>query len=141
VHNDQYKILIADDDESISKLLERTLRSDGYQVVMASDGEQAVALAIAEQPSLLILDLTMPKMDGYEVTRALRERPDTCHMCIILLTANHEEDSAARGFEEGANDFLLKPFTPAHLRARVQTWLLRRDASGGDSRPPGIAGA
>src|SRR3954467_2584730 len=93
VLNDQYKILIADDDESISKLLERTLRSDGYQVVMASDGEQAVALAIAEQPSLLILDLTMPKMDGYEVTRALRERPDTCHMCIILLTANHEEDS------------------------------------------------
>jgi DNA-binding response OmpR family regulator len=128
VDNARYKILIADDDASVSKLLERTLRTDGYQVVAATDGQQAIDLTLRERPDLLILDLTMPKLNGYEVTRTLREREDTRNVCIILLTAHPEEGSAAKGFQEGADDYLMKPFTPAHLRARVQTWLLRRSA-------------
>jgi len=129
VSNARYKIVIADDDPTISKLLERTLRTDGYQVFMATDGEQAVELAVKYQPDLLILDLTMPKLDGYEITRAIRRWEETKRACIILLTAHPEENSAARGFEVGADDYLVKPFTPAHLRARVQTWLLRRAGS------------
>jgi two-component system, OmpR family, alkaline phosphatase synthesis response regulator PhoP len=130
VRNARYKVLIADDDPSISKLLERTLRTDGYQVFVATDGEQAVDFAVKYRPDLVILDLTMPKMDGYEVTRALRRWDETRNACIILLTAHPQEDSAAKGFEEGADDYLVKPFTPAHLRARVQTWLLRRSPPG-----------
>ena len=126
MENAQFKVLIADDDPSVAKLLERALRSDGYQVLVATDGLQTLDLAIAERPDVLVLDVTMPKMDGYEVTRALREREETRGICIILLTAHQEAELAAKGFEQGADDYIVKPFAPAHLRARVQTWLFRR---------------
>ena len=127
-----YTILVADDDPDIRDLLASVLREDYENVVVASDGAEAYQAALRERPDIVVLDINMPKRDGFEVIRLLRENAATRNIPIILLTANADEGSAAKGFAGGANDFLVKPFTPSHLRARVATWLLRNsdEASG-----------
>jgi two-component system response regulator MprA len=122
------KILVADDDAEVRFLLETTLAADGYDILTASNGADAIRIATQEHPSLVVLDVTMPQADGYEVTRALRHHDDTRDIRIIMLTAHREEDIAARSFEQGADDYLTKPLSPALLRARVKTWLLRSTA-------------
>jgi DNA-binding response OmpR family regulator len=125
-----YTILVADDDPDITDLISSILSEDHHNVVVASDGVEAYQTALRERPDIVVLDINMPKTDGFEVIRLLRENESTRDTPIILLTANADEGSAAKGFAGGANDFLVKPFTPSHLRARVATWLLRHADEG-----------
>jgi DNA-binding response OmpR family regulator len=119
-------ILAADDDVDILELVGFRLERSGYTVLRATDGEQALAIARESKPDLAVLDVMMPKMDGYEVTRRLREDPETSRMPIILLTARAQEADVQQGFAAGADDYIRKPFSPQELRARVQAILGRR---------------
>jgi DNA-binding response OmpR family regulator len=94
--------------------------------VTASDGEQALARAREQRPALAVLDVMMPKLDGYEVTRRLRDAAETAAIPVILLTARVQDADIARGFDAGADDYVKKPFSPQELRARVQAVLGRR---------------
>jgi DNA-binding response OmpR family regulator len=119
-------VLVADDDPDILTLVGFRLERAGYEVLPARDGEEALALALERQPDLAILDVMMPKLDGYEVTQRLRDDPATSAMPVILLTARVQEADITRGFEAGADDYIKKPFSPQELRARVQAILGRR---------------
>ena len=119
-------VLVADDDPDILTLVGFRLERAGYEVLSARDGEEALALALERQPDLAILDVMMPKLDGYEVTQRLRDNAATSSMPVILLTARVQEADITRGFEAGADDYIKKPFSPQELRARVQAILGRR---------------
>jgi DNA-binding response OmpR family regulator len=119
-------ILAADDDEDILELVAFRLERSGFTVVRARDGEQALEAARREVPDLIVLDVMMPKMDGYEVTRALRADESTRRIPIILLTARVQDDDVQRGFDAGADDYVRKPFSPQELRSRVQAILDRQ---------------
>jgi two-component system response regulator VicR len=117
-----HKILVVDDEQSITDLLEYNLQRDGYQVIVAHDGRQALRLAQVEQPDLVILDLMLPGLDGLDVCRALqRESP----IPIIMLTARDEEVDRVVGLELGADDYVTKPFSVRELMARVKAVLRR----------------
>jgi DNA-binding response OmpR family regulator len=119
-------VLAADDDEDILELVTFRLERSGYAVVQARDGEEAWNLAQAHQPDLAVLDVMMPKLDGFELTRRLRANEGTSRMPIILLTARAQDEDVQAGFDAGADDYLRKPFSPQELRARVQAILGRR---------------
>lgn len=121
-------VLVVDDDPTIVQLLALTLEPDGFRVVTASDGESALRMAASERPSLVLLDWQMPGADGIEVTRALRNHNDPVlrDVPIVLITSQSGEENTAAGFAAGVTDYLTKPFRPAHVRSRVQAWLLRR---------------
>jgi DNA-binding response OmpR family regulator len=120
-----HKILVVDDEQSITVLLEYNLQRNGYRVVVAHDGHQALRLAQAERPDLIILDLMLPGLDGLEVCRALQRRGS---VPIIMLTARDEEVDRVVGLELGADDYVTKPFSVRELMARVKA-VLRRTAS------------
>jgi DNA-binding response OmpR family regulator len=122
----QQVVLVAEDDDDIRALVAYRLEKAGYAVVQANDGDEAIRLALTHRPALAILDVMMPKADGYEVTRRLRADEATSGMPIILLTARAQEADVQRGFEAGADDYIRKPFSPQELRARVQAILGRR---------------
>jgi CheY-like chemotaxis protein len=128
-------ILVADDDPTIVMLLRATLESDGFRVVTAGDGRAALELARAERPALLLLDWQMPGVSGVDVTRALRNDRDPAvrALPVVLITAQSGAENTAVGFDAGVTDYLTKPFRPAHVRARVRTWLLRRAESTPDT--------
>ena len=119
-------VLVADDDHDILTLVSFRLERAGYDVVAARDGEEALRLALERIPDLAVLDVMMPKLDGYEVTARLRQNGATRRMPVILLTARVQEADIARGFEAGADDYVKKPFSPQELKARVQAVLGRR---------------
>lgn len=123
---DRPLVLVADDDRDILELVAFRLERAGYDVVTAGDGAEALMMAGEREPDLAVLDVMMPRADGYEVTRTLRANPSTERMPVILLTARVQEGDVQRGFEAGADDYLKKPFSPAELRARVQAVLGRR---------------
>ena len=123
---DQPVILAADDDEDILQLVAFRLGRSGYRVLQARDGEEAVALALEHEPDLAVLDVGMPKLDGFEVVRRLRANEATKGMAIIMLTARAQDTDVEEGFDAGANDYLRKPFSPQELKARVQAMLARR---------------
>jgi DNA-binding response OmpR family regulator len=118
-------ILVADDDEDILALVAYRMEKAGYDVVTARDGEEAVDAARARIPALAILDVMMPRADGYEVTRRLRAHESTSRIPIVLLTARVQEQDVQRGLDAGADDYIRKPFSPQELRARVQAILGR----------------
>ena len=118
------RILVVDDEQSITELLAYNLRRNGYQVAVARDGHQALRLARAEQPDLVILDLMLPRMDGLDVCRELRRESS---VPIIMLTARDEEVDRVVGLELGADDYVTKPFSVRELMARVKA-VLRRAA-------------
>ena len=120
------KVLIADDEPDIALILRTTLQRNGYSVLMAQDGEEALVKARAERPGLLLLDLMMPKKDGYQVCRELREDPEFSLLPIIMLTAKQEAADRLLGFEVGADDYIVKPFDRDELVARVRAVLRRR---------------
>jgi DNA-binding response OmpR family regulator len=124
--NGQHLILIADDDPDILALISFRLERAGYEVVQARNGEEAVQLALAKRPDLAVIDVMMPRIDGYEATRQLRQHEETSRMPIILLTARVQEEDIARGFDAGADDYVKKPFSPQELGSRVQAVLGRR---------------
>jgi DNA-binding response OmpR family regulator len=122
----QPTVLVADDDHDILALVSFRLERAGFDVVAAQDGEEALRLAVEHAPDLAILDVMMPKLDGYEVTTRLRQNDSTRRIPVILLTARVQEADIARGFEAGADDYVKKPFSPQELGARVQAILGRR---------------
>ena len=120
------RVLVAEDDPDILALIAYRLERSGYDVITAPDGAEALRLAFEHHPDLLVLDVMMPRIDGYGVTRAIRQHPATERTPVLLLTARVQEADVAQGFEAGADDYLKKPFSPQELRARVQAILGRR---------------
>ena len=118
-------VLVADDDPDILSLVAFRLERSGYEVVVARDGEQAVAAALERTPDIALLDVMMPKLDGYEAVARLRGNDATRHMPVILLTARVQDADIARGLEAGADDYVKKPFSTQELRDRVQAALGR----------------
>jgi DNA-binding response OmpR family regulator len=119
------KILIVDDDVDTLRLVGLMLQRQGYQIVAASSGHQALNMATTEKPDLIILDVMMPDLDGYEVTRQLRGSPATASIPIIMFTAKSQVDDKVTGFEVGADDYLTKPTQPRELFAHVKAVLSR----------------
>ena len=113
------RVLVADDDADVRELVEFRLARAGYAVITAADGEQAVAVAIERRPDLCVIDVMMPKLDGYEVTERLREHEELAGVPILLLTASVQEAAVDRGFAVGADDYIKKPFSPRELLERV----------------------
>jgi DNA-binding response OmpR family regulator len=126
----QELILVVDDEPKIVKLTRDFLEKDGFKVISASDGATALQMARREKPDLVVLDLMLPGMDGWEVCRALRRESD---LPVIMLTARSEESDQVVGLELGADDYISKPFSPRTLVARVRA-LLRR--AQGHMKPP-----
>jgi two-component system alkaline phosphatase synthesis response regulator PhoP len=120
-------ILVVDDEPSIAQIASDYLRHGGFGVITASNGADALALARAQRPDLIVLDLGLPRMDGLEVARTLRREGD---VPIIMLTARIEESDRLAGLELGADDYMTKPFSPRELVARVRSVLRRADAAG-----------
>lgn len=119
------KILVVDDDTTLLTFLQDFLRQENYTVIPASNGSEALRLAYREHPDLVVLDVMMPGMDGWEVTARLRELSD---VPIILLTAKTSEADKLRGFRLGVDDYMTKPFSFAELSARIQAILARTRA-------------
>ena len=121
------KVLVVDDELLIRQFLTTGLRYEGYEVVEASDGSEALTLAAHFQPDIVILDLVMPGTDGYEVCRRLRGRPD---LGIVMLTAKDELHDRVRGLDLGADDYLVKPFEFEELLSRIRATLRRLNKQG-----------
>lgn len=119
------KILVVDDDIDSLKLIGLMLQRNGYEVVAANSGTQALTRASADRPDLIILDIMMPDMNGYEVSRRLRRNQETAQIPIIMFTAKTLIDDKVAGFEAGADDYLTKPTHPAELASRVKAILMR----------------
>lgn len=119
------KILIIDDDLDTLRLVGLMLQRQGYQISAATNGQQGLDKAFDEDPDLILLDVMMPDMDGYEVTRRLRKNPSTMETPVLMFTAKTQLDDKVIGFEVGANDYLTKPTHPSELQARVKTLLSR----------------
>nr|YP_009397748.1 putative transcriptional regulator OmpR [Dipterosiphonia australica]ARW66934.1 putative transcriptional regulator OmpR [Dipterosiphonia australica] len=118
------KILIVDDEVSIRRILETRLSIIGYEVISASDGEEALQIFRREYPTLVVLDVMMPKLDGYGVCQELRKESD---VPIIILTALGDVSDRITGLELGADDYIVKPFSPKELEARIRSVLRRID--------------
>lgn len=115
------KILVADDEQEIRNLLDHFLKGQGYEVVLASDGNQALELAIEENPQLIILDIKMPGLDGLEVCKRLKEKEQTKLIPVIVITGF--EDNKMEALNIGADDFVNKPFDMAEISSRVKSAL------------------
>lgn len=120
------KILIIDDDVETLRLVGLMLQRQGYQIVAASSGAQGIVQAEEEQPALIILDVMMPDMDGYEVARSLKGNPLTAGIPILMFTAKSQVDDKLNGYSAGVQDYLTKPIHPAELAARVKALLVQR---------------
>jgi DNA-binding response OmpR family regulator len=116
-------ILIADDDEDVLTLVQRALSESGYEVLLARDGASALATARERKPALALIDIAMPELDGYEVTAALKNDPATKETVVILFTARSEASDVEKGYEAGADDYIMKPFTLKTLQSRVRAAL------------------
>ncbi|MFO7166791.1 MAG: response regulator [Chloroflexota bacterium] len=119
------RILIADDEPTVRQLLEVVLRSQGYEVFPAQNGDQLVRTAQEIVPDLVLVDLMMPHMDGYEAIRQLRNDTRTAHLPMLILTAKSTPDDVVTGFETGADDYIIKPFNIPELLARIKSHLAR----------------
>lgn len=124
--NDNIKILVVDDEEDILEFLSYNLRAEGYNVIVADNGILAIELAKQEQPSLIILDVQMPDMDGITTCEKIREIPSLKETVVTFLTARSEDYSQIAGFEAGADDYITKPIRPKVLVSRVKALLKRR---------------
>jgi DNA-binding response OmpR family regulator len=119
-------VLVAEDDEDILALVVFDLEDEGYEVLTARNGKEAISLAFDRLPDLILLDVAMPGLDGYEVTRRLRAEESTRGTPVVLLTARAQVKDVILGFEAGANDYVTKPFRPDELRTRLHAALGRR---------------
>jgi len=118
-------VLVVEDEAALMTLLVYNLESEGYRVLQATDGEEAMLLAEEEVPDLAILDWMLPQLSGIEVCRRLRARPATANLPIIMVTARGEESDRIRGLDTGADDYITKPFSTAELLARVRAVMRR----------------
>ena len=115
------KILVVDDDANVQRLLTYTLKQEGYEVAVAPDGAEALRLWGAEDPAIILLDVTLPKLDGYQVAARIRaDEGDDRHVPIIILTSDREVEQKVRALRAGADDYLIKPFEPLDLKIRLR---------------------
>ncbi len=125
------KILVVEDDASIRLGLAKNLEFEGYEVIQAKDGEQGHELAFSEQPDLIVLDLMLPGMNGYEICRSVRKHDPT--VAILILSAKGFETDKVLGLDVGADDYVVKPFSVKEVLARVRALLRKRKAMSGES--------
>jgi len=121
------KILVAEDERDIRELVGHTLRFAGYEIVLVTNGVEAVEAVSREKPDLILLDVRMPKMSGYEACRLIKESPATSEIPVVFLSAKGRESEVEQGIESGALEYILKPFAPADLIAQIESIL---EASG-----------
>ena len=114
------KILIADDNQNIRDALSYLLEDEGYKLLLASDGAEALQKVREQRPDILFLDIMMPEMNGYEVCRTIRADPQVKNTYIIMLTAKGQVAEQKRGKEVGANEYIIKPFSPMEILAKVK---------------------
>jgi len=125
---DMTKILVAEDERDIRELIGFTLRFAGYEVVLANNGQEAVEKAPGEQPDLILLDVRMPKMTGYEACRELKNDPQTEGIPVVFLSAKGQEGEIEEGLASGALEYIVKPFAPDDLTRQVEEILERTGA-------------
>jgi two-component system phosphate regulon response regulator PhoB len=118
-------ILVVEDEDALATLLQYNLEKEGYRVILAGDGEEAMTLAAEQTPDLVVLDWMLPKVSGIEVCRRLRARTETRNLPIIMLTARGEETDRIRGLDTGADDYVVKPISMTELAARIRAVLRR----------------
>ena len=118
------KVLVVDDEVNITQILEFSIGAEGYEVITAANGEEAIDKARREQPDLIILDIMMPKIDGYEACRILKANPLTKGIPVVLLTAKGRDIDKRLGYEVGATDYIVKPFSPNKLVDRIHQLLV-----------------
>lgn len=117
------KILVVDDSATILMMVKMVLGKERYQYVTACNGEEAVQKAVAEHPDLVLMDVVMPKMTGFEACREMRRREDTDRIPIILVTTRGEQESVQKGYESGCSDFVTKPINGLELLSKVESCL------------------
>ncbi len=117
------KILIVDDEPYILNILDFSLDAEGYMVLQAADGDEALRVAAEQSPDLIIMDVMMPRLDGFETCRRLKENVHTMDIPVVLLTARNSREDRARGDEVKADGFMTKPFSPQRLLDTVQQYL------------------
>jgi len=125
------KILIVDDEPGITELVGRALRQNGYRTICAADGDEALDLIFEELPDMVILDLMLPKMDGWEVCRRVKSYARTKKIPILMLTARNSAEDVVQGLDLGADDYMRKPFPLAELLARIRVLLRRNETECG----------
>ena len=117
------RVLLADDDPSLLRLISTTLGSEDFDLLYALDGQEALDVARRERPDLILLDINMPRVDGFEVCQALKGDPETAGVKVVMLTARGSDADRARGRECGADDYFVKPFSPIQLLNKVYALL------------------
>lgn len=128
------KILVCDDERHIVRLIQVNLEKAGHNVVTAYDGKDGLEKIRAEKPALVVLDVMMPYMDGFEVLKSLRREPETMNIPVIMLTAKAQDKDVFEGYHFGADMYLTKPFNPIELLTFVKRILAGGDDSGGPAR-------
>ena len=116
-------VLLADDDAGLRRLIGTTLGTRDFDLLQAVDGEQALQIAREQHPALVLLDVNMPKLDGFEVCRHLKSEPETSSIKVVMLTARATDVDRARGRDAGADDYFIKPFSPVQLLNKVYALL------------------
>lgn len=117
------RVLIADDDAALRRLISTTLGTENFELLQATDGEEALSIAREKHPLLVLLDVNMPRMNGFEVCRTLKADPATSGIKIVMLTALGADSDRVRGREVGADDYFIKPFSPVQLLNKVYALL------------------
>ena len=125
------RILVVEDDQDILSLIEWHLKAEGYQPLTEKDGQRGLDVALREKPDLIVLDLMLPSLDGLEICKMLKKNEATEHIPVIMLTAKGEEIDRIIGFELGADDYMVKPFSPRELLLRIKV-IIRRAAGIGE---------
>ncbi|MFC1568461.1 response regulator transcription factor [Candidatus Margulisiibacteriota bacterium] len=120
------KILVVDDEPDVSSLLTLLLKSKGYDVIVARDGQEALEKARREKPDLILLDIMLPRMDGYKVARMLKFDENFSHIPIVMLTAKIQDKDKKVGMEMGADDYVTKPFDTVNLLSKIQEILAKK---------------
>ncbi len=127
--DEKKKILVVDDESHIVKMVESRLQANGYEVISAADGDEGLKLARSESPDLIILDLMLPKLDGYKICRMLKFDEKYRHIPVIMFSARAQETDRKLGMETGADAYIVKPFKSEEMLAKIRE-LLREDAAG-----------
>ena len=130
------RVLVVEDEADIRRLVSIKLKGAGYDVSTANDGEEGLAAAVRDKPDLLVSDVMMPKKDGFTMVREIREALGPEAPAVIMLTARGQDTDVATGLDSGADDYIVKPFAPRELVARIQVVMLRHERQRGEIRAP-----
>ena len=122
-----YRILVVDDEPTLVRLMEFILAKQGHTMLVATNGEEGLSKIRSERPDLVLLDIMMPRIDGYEVARTVRADPDLCNTPIIMLSAKAQDQDIQKGLDMGVDEYITKPFAPEQLVHRVNDYLARRE--------------